>query len=113
MVLDHLLSSVQPQSFEWTRKSFEQWVTEFYTILHEGTSSSCFRDVGGGNLYVSSLQNWFSYVQMWLVLVREDAEVHLRALQAMIKQFQLLFRNVWIMGCTLLSNLPMYSLAVI
>jgi hypothetical protein len=49
-----------------------------------------------------------------IVLLREDAEVHLHVLQAMTEQFQLLqFRNVWIMGCTLLSNLPMYSLAVI
>jgi hypothetical protein len=36
MVLDHLLLSVQPQSFlEWTRTSFEQSVAEFYTILLE------------------------------------------------------------------------------
>jgi hypothetical protein len=49
------------------------------------------------------------------VLVREDAEVHHHALQTMTEQFQLLlFRNnVWIMGHTLLSNLPTYSLAVI
>jgi hypothetical protein len=46
------------------------------------------------------------------VLVREDAEVHLHVLQAMTEQFQLLFRNVRIMGCALLSNLPT-SLAVI
>jgi hypothetical protein len=40
MVLDHLLPSVQPQSFlEWTRTSFEQSLAEFYTIL-----------LGGGNL---------------------------------------------------------------
>jgi hypothetical protein len=52
MVLDHLLSSVQPQSLEWTRNSFEQSVAEIYTIL-EGTSSSCFRDVGGGNLFLT------------------------------------------------------------
>jgi hypothetical protein len=48
-----------------------------------------------------------------IVLVREDAEVHLHVLQAMTEQFQLLFRNVWLMGCTLLSNLPMYFLAVV
>jgi hypothetical protein len=53
MVLDHLLSSIQPQSLEWTRKSFEQSVAEFYTILLEGTSSSCFRDVGDGNLFLT------------------------------------------------------------
>jgi hypothetical protein len=36
MVLDHLLPSVQPQSFlEWTRASFEQYLAEFYTILPE------------------------------------------------------------------------------
>jgi hypothetical protein len=35
MVLDHLLPSVQPQSFEWTRASFEQSLAEFYAILLE------------------------------------------------------------------------------
>jgi hypothetical protein len=34
MVLDHLLSSVQPQSsLEWTRTSLEQSLVEFYIIL--------------------------------------------------------------------------------
>jgi hypothetical protein len=36
MVLDHLFSSIRPQSFlEWTRTSFEQPLAEFYTILLE------------------------------------------------------------------------------
>jgi hypothetical protein len=36
MVLDHLLASVQPQSFsEWTCTSLEQSLEEFYTILLE------------------------------------------------------------------------------
>ena len=36
MVLDHLLPSIQPQSFlEWTRTSLEQFLVEFYTILLE------------------------------------------------------------------------------
>jgi hypothetical protein len=47
------------------------------------------------------------------VLVREDGEVHLHALQTMTEQFQLFRSNIWIMGCALLSNLPTYSLAVI
>jgi hypothetical protein len=35
-VLDHLLPSVQPQSFlDWTPASFEHSVAEFYTILLE------------------------------------------------------------------------------
>jgi hypothetical protein len=55
------------------------------TILLEGTFSSCFRDVGGGTKSCSDLV---------IVLVREDAEVHLHALQTMTEQFQLLlFRN--------------------
>jgi hypothetical protein len=33
--------------------SFEQSLAKFYTILLEGTSSSCFRDVGGGNLFLT------------------------------------------------------------
>jgi hypothetical protein len=36
MALDHLLPSMQPQSFlEWTSTSFEQSLAEFYTILIE------------------------------------------------------------------------------
>jgi hypothetical protein len=36
MVLDHLLPSIQPQTFlEWTVTNFEQSLTEFYTILLE------------------------------------------------------------------------------
>jgi hypothetical protein len=36
MVLDHLLPSVQSQSFsDWTHTSFEQSVAELYTILLE------------------------------------------------------------------------------
>jgi hypothetical protein len=36
MVLDHLVSSLQLQSFlEWTGTSFEQSLAEFYTILLE------------------------------------------------------------------------------
>jgi hypothetical protein len=36
MVLDHLVPSVQPQTFlEWTHTSFEKSLEEFYTILLE------------------------------------------------------------------------------
>jgi hypothetical protein len=36
MVLDHLLPSVEQQSFlEWTHTSFKQSLAEFCTILHE------------------------------------------------------------------------------
>jgi hypothetical protein len=36
MVLDHLWPTTKPQFFlEWTRTSFKQSLTEFYTILHE------------------------------------------------------------------------------
>jgi hypothetical protein len=36
MVLDHLLPSIQPQSFlEWIHTSFEQSLAEIYTILLE------------------------------------------------------------------------------
>jgi hypothetical protein len=36
MGLEHLLPSIQPQSFlEWTRTSFEQSVTELYTSILE------------------------------------------------------------------------------
>jgi hypothetical protein len=35
-VLDHLLPSIQPQSLlELARTRFEQYLTEFYTILSE------------------------------------------------------------------------------
>jgi hypothetical protein len=34
MVLDHLLSSTEPQSFiEWTRTSCEESLAEFYTCI--------------------------------------------------------------------------------
>jgi hypothetical protein len=36
MVLDHLLPSIEPQSFlEWIHTGSEQSLAEFYTILHE------------------------------------------------------------------------------
>jgi hypothetical protein len=36
MELDHLLPSIQPQSFlEWTHTSLEQSLAEFYTIILE------------------------------------------------------------------------------
>jgi hypothetical protein len=36
MVLDHILLSIQPQSFlKWTHTSSEQSLTDFDTILHE------------------------------------------------------------------------------
>jgi hypothetical protein len=36
MVLDYILPSVQLQSFlEWTHRSFEESLVEFYTILRE------------------------------------------------------------------------------
>jgi hypothetical protein len=55
-----------------------------------------------------------------IVLAREDVEVHFHALPTMTEQFQLckwgivvFINNIWIMGCTSLANLAMYSLAVI
>jgi hypothetical protein len=35
MLLNHLLPSVQLQSLEWSRTSFEQSLMEFYTTLLE------------------------------------------------------------------------------
>jgi hypothetical protein len=36
MVLDHLLLSIQPQTFlEWTHKTFKQSLAKFYNILLE------------------------------------------------------------------------------
>jgi hypothetical protein len=54
MMFNQILPSVQPQSFlEWTLTSFEQSVAEFYTIYLEEHLQSCFRDVGGGNLFLT------------------------------------------------------------
>jgi hypothetical protein len=51
MVMDHRLPSVRPQSFlEWILTSFEQSLTEFYTILLEEHLE---RDVEGGNLFLT------------------------------------------------------------
>jgi hypothetical protein len=56
MVLDHLLPTIQLQSIlEWTHTNFEQSVAELYTILLEEISLSCFRDVGGGNLFLTQV----------------------------------------------------------
>jgi hypothetical protein len=84
MVLDHLLPSVQPQSFlEWTLTSFEQSLAEFYAILHEDHLQVALEVLEMG--ICSSLcgfQNspeWFSGGQ--IVPAREDVEVHHHALQ--------------------------------
>jgi hypothetical protein len=53
MVLDQRLPSVEPQSFfELTCISFEESQSELYTVFLR-TSSSCFRDVGGGDLFLA------------------------------------------------------------
>jgi hypothetical protein len=48
MALDHLLPSLQLQSLEWTRTSFEQSLVKFYTIILEEHLQVVLRDVGGG-----------------------------------------------------------------
>jgi hypothetical protein len=54
MVLDHLLPSIQPESFlEWTRTSFVQSLADIYTPILQEHLHVAFRDVGGGNLFLS------------------------------------------------------------
>jgi hypothetical protein len=54
MALDQLLPSVQPRSFlEQTRISFEQFLAEFYPILLAKQLQVAFRNVGGGNLFLT------------------------------------------------------------
>jgi hypothetical protein len=57
------------------------------------TSSSCFRDVGGGNLCLTLVSKLTRVVQwcsnLVIVLAREDVEVHLHTLQTMTEQLQL------------------------
>jgi hypothetical protein len=51
------------------------------------TSSSCFSDVGGGNLFLTLVsrtdQSGSVMFNLVIVLAREDAKVHLHALQTM------------------------------
>jgi hypothetical protein len=57
------------------------------------TSSSCFRDVGGGNLFLNLVSELTRVVQwcpnLVIIWAREDAEVRLHVLQNMTEQFQL------------------------
>jgi hypothetical protein len=51
MVVDHLLPSIQQQSFlEWIRTSFEQSLAEFFTILLEEHLQVA---LGGDNLFLT------------------------------------------------------------
>jgi hypothetical protein len=94
MVLDHLLPSIQQQSFlEWTRTSLEQSLAKFYTILLEEHLQVALEMLEVGicsslkSLKLTTLDQL--YLDLVTVLAREDIEVHLHPLQAMTEQFQL------------------------
>jgi hypothetical protein len=130
MVLDHLLPSIQIQSFlEWTRTAFEQSLAEF-TSFSWRISSSCFRDVAGGNLFltlVSKTDHSGSIMfksgdcagqgRCWSspsCSSNHDWTVPAVPFSSW-KAASLFGNNVWIMGCIWLPNLSTstYSLAVI
>jgi hypothetical protein len=54
MAWEKLLLSAQPQAFlAWTPSSFEKSLVRFYTTLLEEPLQVAFRDVGGGNLFIT------------------------------------------------------------
>jgi hypothetical protein len=66
------------------RISFEQSLAEIYTILLEEHVPSCFRDVGGGNLFLTLVSKTDQSGSMVFDYVaRKDVEGHLYALQTM------------------------------
>jgi hypothetical protein len=72
MVLEHALPSIQPQSFEWTRTSFEQSVVEFIPVLLKNI-------FGGGNLFLT-LVSKTDHSGPMMFKSGEYAEVHLHIL---------------------------------
>jgi hypothetical protein len=68
MVLDHLLPSLQPESFlEWTLSSVEESLTEFYTILLEEHLEVAIEmlEVAISSQVSKTETEWFSDVQIW------------------------------------------------
>jgi hypothetical protein len=82
-----------PSFFEWTRTSFEESLAEFYIILFEEHLKSCFRDVESWDMFPNLVSKTGQSGSVMLNLVtglaREDAEVHLHALQTITEHFQL------------------------
>jgi hypothetical protein len=131
MVLDNLLSSIQPQSFlEWTRTSSEQSIGIVY---HSSwwTSSSRFGDVECGNLFLTLVSETHQTGSMMsnlvIVMAGEYVQVHLHVLHTITEQFRLCEWGHCRLGklhrCSertsgswdesVYPNLPTYSLAVI
>jgi hypothetical protein len=111
MVLNHLFLSIH-SFLEWTLHKFWRVSSRISHDSSWRTSSSCFRSIGSG-IYSSFYSPKPTRVVQWcwnpmIVLAREDAEVHLPALQTI-----LFGNNVWTMWCTWSPNLSKYSLAVV
>jgi hypothetical protein len=132
MVLNHVLPSIQPKSsLEWTLKSFEQSLAEFYIILFWRISSSYFKDVEGGNLFLTLVSkadhsdsmmmfksgDCSAQVQCWSSPSCSSNHdwtvpaVWLGTLSSW-KTSSLFGNKVWIVEYTWLPNLSKYSLAV-
>jgi hypothetical protein len=108
MVFDHLLPSVQPQSFlEWTHTSFEQSLAEFYTIPLEEHLQVALEILEVGK----TDQSGSMMLKFGDSAGQGDIEVCLHALQTVTDSYScvmgallswkttLVFGNVWIMGC--------------
>jgi hypothetical protein len=75
--------------------SYKFWTVSSWILYYSSwrTSSSCFRDIGGGNLFLTLVyktdQSVSVLLKFGIVLAREDAEVQLHALQTITIRFQL------------------------
>jgi hypothetical protein len=79
--------------------SYKFWTVRSGILYHSSwiTSSCCFRDVGGGNLFLTLVSKTDESVQWYWNLViqmfMDYVEVHFHALQIMIEQFRLYDRG--------------------
>jgi hypothetical protein len=128
MLLDHLLPFFSWNGFVQVLRTVSSGI-----LYHSSwrTSSSCFRDVGGGDLFLVLV---FRTDQSGSVMLRCDdfagqgkcwsspscSSNHDWTVRAVwmgtvvfLKTASLFGNNVWIMGCTWLPNLSTYSLAAI
>jgi hypothetical protein len=105
------------EKISYKMDSYKFWTVCIGILYHSSwrTSSNCFRDVGGGNLFLTVLQNceWFSDVQIWWLCWSG------KMLKFTFMLFKLVLENCIIVwkcldhGMYLITNLSTYSLAVI
>jgi hypothetical protein len=92
MVLDHHLSSVQPQSFlKWIRASIERSIAKFYAVVlqeHVQVALEILEVLICSSTKSPKIVHCGPLLSNVVVLLaKENAEVQLHALQTMTKQF--------------------------